>query len=75
MKRKGLAKDGKIRRRIKAINYTRDIALPKDWVRSRGLDAGDEVEIEAMVNGDLRLRARARTERGAGIEGGFEEEK
>jgi len=53
MKRKGLAKDGKIRRKIKAINYTRDIALPKDWVRDKGLDSGDEVELSMTESGDL----------------------
>ena len=34
------------KRQIRAMNYTRHISLPKDWLRFRGIDTGDEVTIE-----------------------------
>lgn len=38
------------------MNYTRHISLPKDWLRFKGLDAGDEVIVELTESGDLLIR-------------------
>ena len=39
------------------MNFTRYIALPKDWLRDKGLDANDKVKIELTESGDLLLKA------------------
>lgn len=39
-----------------AMNYTRYIALPKDWLRFVRLDAGDEVVIELTEDGNLLIK-------------------
>ena len=44
------------KRKVMAMNYTRYIALPKDWLRFVGLDAGDEVIIGLTEDGDLRIK-------------------
>ena len=44
------------KRKIKAMNYTRHISLPKDWLRFKGLDAGDDVIVELTESGDLLIR-------------------
>ena len=44
------------KRKIKAMNYTRHISLPKDWLRYKGLDAGDEVTVELTESGDLLIK-------------------
>lgn len=43
------------KRRIWAMNYTRHISLPKDWLRFQNIDAGDEVSIELTESGDLLI--------------------
>ena len=43
-------------KRIMAMNYTRYVALPKDWLRFKGLDAGDEVMIKLTESGDLLIK-------------------
>ena len=47
-----------------AMNYTRYVALPKDWLRYKGLDAGDAVVIELTESGDLLIKP-AKEGRGA----------
>jgi bifunctional DNA-binding transcriptional regulator/antitoxin component of YhaV-PrlF toxin-antitoxin module len=44
------------KRRIRAMNYTRQISLPKDWLRFKGIDAGNEVTIELTESGDLLIK-------------------
>ena len=44
------------KRRIRAMNYTRHISLPKDWLRFQNIDAGDEVSIELTESGDLLIK-------------------
>ena len=44
------------KRKIMAMNYTRYVALPKDWLRYKGLDAGDAVVIELTESGDLLIK-------------------
>lgn len=44
------------KRRIRAMNYTRQISLPKDWLRFRKIDAGNEVTIELTESGDLLIK-------------------
>jgi len=39
-----------------AMNYTRYVALPKDWLRFKKLDAGDTVVIELTESGDLLIK-------------------
>ena len=51
-------------KRIMAMNYTRYVALPKDWLRYKGLDAGDAVVIELTESGDLLIKP-VKEERGA----------
>jgi len=51
-------------KRIMAMNYTRYVALPKDWLRYKGLDAGDAVVIELTESGDLLIKP-AKEGRGA----------
>lgn len=43
-------------KRIMAMNYSRYIALPKDWLRFKGLDAGDTVRITLTEEGDLEIK-------------------
>ena len=38
------------------MNYTRQISLPKDWLRFKGIDSGDEVIIELTESGDLLIK-------------------
>lgn len=38
------------------MNYTRQISLPKDWLRFKGIDAGDEVTVELSESGDLLIK-------------------
>ena len=45
-----------------AMNYTRYVALPKDWLRYKGLNAGDTVVIELTGSGDLLLKPAKREE-------------
>lgn len=42
-------------RQIIAMNYTRYMALPKDWLRTNGLDAGDAVKISLADDGSLKI--------------------
>ena len=44
------------KRKIKSVNYTRYLALPKDWLRFHGIDAGDEVTIELTESEDLVIK-------------------
>ena len=44
------------KRKVKAMNYTRYVALPKDWLRFVRLDAGDEVVIELTEDGSLLIK-------------------
>ena len=44
------------KRKIKAMNYTRDISLPKDWLRFHGLEKNDEVKVELTESGDLLIK-------------------
>lgn len=44
------------KRKVKAMNYSRYVALPKDWLRFVRLDAGDEVVIELTEDGSLLIR-------------------
>ncbi len=44
------------KRQIRAMNYTRQISLPKDWLRFKGIDSGDEVIIELTESGDLLIK-------------------
>lgn len=44
------------KRRVRAMNYTRQISLPKDWLRFKGIDAGDEVFIELTESGNLLIK-------------------
>lgn len=39
-----------------AMNFTRYIALPKDWLRNQGIDRGDELDLSMSEDGDLILR-------------------
>lgn len=43
------------KRQIRAMNYTRHISLPKDWLRYWGIDVGDEVKIELTESGYLLI--------------------
>ena len=45
------------------MNYTRYIALPKDWLRYQELDSNDEVKIELTKDGDLLIKAMKREAR------------
>ena len=45
-------------RRIRAVNYTRTISLPKVWLANLGLAVGDQVELEMMEDGSLIIRPR-----------------
>ncbi len=49
-------------RKIKERNYTRDVALPLDWIKSKGLDAGDKVELELTRAGNLLVKPLKRTQ-------------
>ena len=44
-------------KKIMGMNYTRYIAIPKDWLRDKGLDANDKIKIELTESGDLLLKA------------------
>lgn len=44
------------KRKVTAMNYTRYIALPKDWLRFVRLDAGDEVIIGLTEDGNLLIK-------------------
>lgn len=44
------------KRKIVAMNYTRYIAIPKDWLRFKGIDSGDEVVIELTESGNLLIK-------------------
>ena len=43
-------------RKIKAMNYTRHVSLPKDWLRYHNIDAGNEVKIELTEEGNLLIK-------------------
>lgn len=51
------------KRKIMGMNYTRYIALPKDWLRHQELDSNDEVKIELTKDGDLLIKAMKREAR------------
>ena len=38
------------------MNYTRQISLPKDWLRFHDLDSGGEVVIQLTDDGDLLIK-------------------
>jgi len=38
------------------INNTRQITIPQDWLRNRGLDKGNKVELYLTDNGDLVIK-------------------
>ena len=38
------------------MNYTRYVSIPKDWLRFKGLDAGDDVEFILGENDNLVLK-------------------
>lgn len=40
---------------IRAIGYTRYIALPKLWLENLGLSVGDEVEVKLLKNGNIEI--------------------
>jgi hypothetical protein len=42
-------------RHIVGMNYTRYIALPKDWLRTNRLDAGDSVSLFLDADGNLKI--------------------
>lgn len=42
-------------RRIIAMNYTRYVALPKDWLYTNNLDAGDSIKITLSEDGNLKI--------------------
>jgi hypothetical protein len=42
-------------RHIIGMNYTRYVALPKDWLRTHGLDTGDSVSITLVDDGTLNI--------------------
>ena len=44
------------KRKIKAMNYTRNISLPKDWLRFHGLERDDEVEVWLTASGNLLIK-------------------
>jgi len=44
------------RRTIMGINNTRQITIPQDWLRNRGLDKGNKVELYLTDNGDLVIK-------------------
>ncbi|MBK5190961.1 MAG: AbrB/MazE/SpoVT family DNA-binding domain-containing protein [Methanosarcinales archaeon] len=44
------------RRKIVGMNYTRYVSIPKDWLRFKGLDAGDDVEFILGENDNLVLK-------------------
>lgn len=45
------------KRRVRVVNYTRQISLPKDWLRFEGLEEGGEVIVELTEEGDLLIKA------------------
>jgi bifunctional DNA-binding transcriptional regulator/antitoxin component of YhaV-PrlF toxin-antitoxin module len=51
-------------RHIRVVNYSRQISLPKDWLRFHALDVGDEVLIELTEDGDLLLRPMKKSNNG-----------
>ena len=44
------------KKKVMAMNYTRYVALPKDWLRFVRLDAGDEVVIGLTEDGNLLIK-------------------
>jgi antitoxin component of MazEF toxin-antitoxin module len=44
------------KRRIRAMNYTRQVSLPLVWLKNAGLDLGGSVELELCEDGALLLR-------------------
>ena len=44
------------KRKVTAMNYTRYIALPKDWLRFVRLDTGGEVIIGLTEDGNLLIK-------------------
>lgn len=44
------------KRKIRAMNYSRQIALPKIWLRFHNLDTGSEVTLELTEDGYLLIR-------------------
>ncbi len=40
---------------IRAINYTRYIALPKQWLANMGLAEGDHVNVWLNRNGNIEI--------------------
>lgn len=42
-------------RYIVGMNYTRYVALPKDWLRTNRLDTGDIVKLSLTDDGSLRI--------------------
>jgi len=47
-----------IDRKIRAMNYTRMITLPKIWLNFTGLEVGDIVSMEINDDGSLVLRPK-----------------
>ena len=44
------------KRRIRQVNYTRTLSLPKIWMDTFALNVGDLVELEMTESGTLILR-------------------
>lgn len=42
-------------RHIVAMNYSRYIALPKDWLHTNNLEAGDSVKLILSEDGSLKI--------------------
>ena len=47
------------RRKIQKTKYTYTLALPPFWIRDKGLEKGDQVEIEINRAGNLVLKPPA----------------
>jgi antitoxin component of MazEF toxin-antitoxin module len=43
-------------RKIRAMNYTHMVSIPKVWLRSNDLDTGDQVSLEMQEDGSLIIR-------------------
>lgn len=44
------------KRRIRRVNYTRTVSLPKVWLETVGLDTGNWLEMEMLEDGSLILK-------------------
>lgn len=40
---------------VRAINYTRYVALPKQWLENKGLDEGDSITLYLNENGNIEI--------------------